>query len=187
VNGEEDKARRDAAALAETVYNQLRAIAQRKLAQERTGHTLQATALVHEAYMRLGLADGGEARPDTRFYGAAAEAMRRILIEHARARKAAKRGGDRERVDWTEAIAGAADLANVIDPAEFEALDGAILRLQEHDPRAAEVVRLRFFAGLGIEEVARALDISPRSVKRDWQYARAWLLRELERTSKPGP
>jgi RNA polymerase sigma factor (TIGR02999 family) len=169
----------DAEGLSETVYRHLRAIAQHKLAQERPGHTLQATALVHEAYLRLG---GGEQTPPAfgaRFYWAAAEAMRRILIEHARSKKAVKRGGNAARVNWADAVSGVADLSRVENPEEFEALDRAILRLQEKDARAGDVVRLRFFAGLNLDDVARTLGISARSARRDWEYARAWLLREL--------
>jgi RNA polymerase sigma factor (TIGR02999 family) len=172
--------------LSETIYAHLRAIAQRKLAEERPGHTLQATALVHEAFMRMeaGVHGGAPIGEKAAFYWAAAEAMRRILIEHARARKAAKRGGRVEKLDWTEAISDVADLANVSNPEDFAALDSAILRLQEKDARAGDVVRLRFFAGLSLDEVAGALGISPRSAKRDWEYARAWLLRELGSAGK---
>ncbi len=173
-----------AAGLSDTVYGHLRAIAQHKLAQERVGHTLQATALVHEAYMRLNVAGPTPVPLGPQFYWAAAEAMRRILIEHARAKNAIKRGGNVERVDWTESVGGVADLARVGNLEEIEALDGAIVRLQEKDPRAADVVRLRFFAGLTLEEVGDALSISTRSAKRDWEYARAWLLRELGNLSK---
>jgi RNA polymerase sigma factor (TIGR02999 family) len=168
--------------LSETVYAHLRAIAQKKLSEEKPGHTLQATALVHEAFMRLERGGGGHPNPQAGpgFYWAAAQAMRRILIEHARAKHAVKRGGGQaQRVDWSKAVAGAADLAAVPDSDEFEALDRAILRLGEHDARAADVVRLRFFVGLNLDEVARTLEISQRSAKRDWEYARAWLLREL--------
>lgn len=165
--------------LSESIYNHLRAIAQKKLAQERPGHTLQATALVHEAFMRLDRGGQSPAQMGPDLYWAAAEAMRRILIEHARARGALKRGGEARREDWARTIAEGADLAETAPPGDFESLDAAILRLQEHDPRAADVVRLRFFAGLRIEEVARTLGVSDRSAKRDWEYARAWLLKEL--------
>lgn len=174
------------AELSETIYSHLRAIAGRKLAEERAGHTLQATALVHEAYMRLDRAGQSPGALGERFYFAAAEAMRRILIEHARARKAAKRGGDGNRLEFTTALGGAADLSLLPDSEELEVLDRAILRLQEHDARAGDVVRLRFFAGLGLEEVARALGITPRSAKREWEYARAWLLRELGAAARQG-
>jgi RNA polymerase sigma factor (TIGR02999 family) len=165
--------------LSETVYAQLRAIAQHKLAQERPDHTLQATALVHEAFLRLDKAGLHPGDLGARFYGAAAEAMRRILIEHARAKKSLKRGGPARKIDWTTAVGGVADLTDMPDPEQFEALDNAITRLQAHDSRCGEVVRLRFYAGLTLDEVAQALTISPRSAKRDWEYARAWLLRQL--------
>jgi RNA polymerase sigma factor (TIGR02999 family) len=173
--------------LTDSVYASMKAIAQRQLANERPGHTLQATALVHEAFMRMERAGRYTPRERAMFFWAAAEAMRRILIESARAKKAVKRGGRGVRQEWTEAIAGVADLRNSDNPEEFEALDAAILRLQEHDKRAGDVVRLRFYAGLGLDEVAEALDISPRSVKRDWEYARAWLLRNLAESGPAGP
>jgi RNA polymerase sigma factor (TIGR02999 family) len=166
--------------LSDSVYKHLRAIAQAKLSGERVGHTLQATALVHEAYIRLDRAGLGPEALGPNFHRAAAEAMKRILIEHARARKAAKRGGGAQRLDWAKTIAGVADLADHGDEEQIAALDRAILRLQDQDARAAEVVRFRFFAGLTLDEAAESLGISPRSAKRDWEYARAWLLRELE-------
>jgi RNA polymerase sigma factor (TIGR02999 family) len=170
---------RDDLGLTEAVYRQLRVIAQRKLSHEPPGHTLQATALVHEAYMRLSNSGGSPRAMDSQFYWAAASAMRRILIEHARAKKAVKRGGGVQRANWTASVSGVADLVEMANPEEFEALDRAIVRLQEKDSRAGDVVRLRFFAGLSLEEVAEALEISERSAKRDWEYARAWLQREL--------
>ena len=152
------------------VYDQLRAIARQRMAQEHAGHTLQATALVHEAYLRL--VGGKEVAWENRahFYRAAAEAMRRILIEHARKRGRVKRGGDRHR-----APVSVADLAVKQDFEEIVAVDDAIRRLEEEDAEAASVVRLRFFAGLSVEETARTLDLSPRTVAREWAYARAWL------------
>jgi RNA polymerase sigma factor (TIGR02999 family) len=165
----------DSGVLTEAVYEHLRAIARRKIAEERPGHTLQATALVHEAFMRM--SEAGPRPHGPKFYWAAAEAMRRILIEHARSRKAVKRGGNAARLDWS--AVEVADLSGMENPEDFEALDAAILRLQEKDPRAADVVRLRFYAGLSVDEAAGALSISARSAKRDWEYARAWLLREL--------
>lgn len=152
------------------VYGELRALAGARMRHERPDHTLQPTALVHEAYVRL---MGGEAPPWTdraHFFRAAAEAMRRILVDHARKRARVKRGGDRVRVPLSDPIAGRAD-----DPAEILALDEAIQRLDEQDPRTADVVRLRYFAGLSVEETARALEISERTVKREWSFARAWL------------
>jgi RNA polymerase sigma factor (TIGR02999 family) len=157
------------------VYEQLRAIAGQRMAQERAGHTLQATALVHEAYLRLvGSHKVGWANR-SHFYLAAAEAMRRILIEHARKRNRIKRGGDRRR-----APVSVADLAAAQDSEEIVAVDDAIRRLGEQDAQAAKVVRLRFFAGLSVDETARALDLSPRTVAREWAYARAWLHDALE-------
>lgn len=156
------------------VYDELRMLARARLRHERPDHTLQPTALVHEAYIRL---IGWQQRPwedRAHFYRAAAEAMRRILIEHARARGRNKRGGDRVRVDVEDA-----NLATWNDPDVVLALDQALHRLMEQDPRAAETVRLRFFAGLSFEETASALGLSVRTVKRDWEFARAWLYRAL--------
>jgi RNA polymerase sigma factor (TIGR02999 family) len=167
--------------LTATVYARLRAIAQRQMQGERPGHTLTATALVHEVYVRMapaGLAGAERAR----FYHAAAEAMRHILVDHARRRGARKRGGDRRRIIEMESVA---DLAADGNPDDTLALDDAILRLQQQDPDAAAVVRLRFFAGLTGEQVAETLGISPRQVDREWAYARAFLLREL-RGAAPG-
>jgi RNA polymerase sigma factor (TIGR02999 family) len=172
-----------ASALLPLVYEQLRAIARQRMAGERQGgraHTLQATALVHEAYARLVGSPSNEPKWDSKahFFVAAAEAMRRILIEHARAKLAEKRGGsDRRRLDL--AIADVADLAAEHNAEEILALDEAFVRLQEQEPRAAEVVRLRFYAGLSVDEAAAALGVSPRTVELDWSYARAWLFRAL--------
>jgi RNA polymerase sigma factor (TIGR02999 family) len=156
------------------VYQQLRKIAQQNMNQERASHTLEATALVHEAYLRLvGDQDlGWDSR--AHFFTAAAEAMRRILIEHARARKRIKRGGERQRVPLT-----GLDLAQESDAEEVLAVDEAFRRLEKEDPDAANVVRLRFFAGLSVAETASALDISERSVAREWAFARAWLAEAL--------
>lgn len=152
------------------VYDELRAIARAQLRQERPDHSLQATALVHEAYLRL-MADR---RPpwndEEHFFRAAAEAMRRILIEHARKRGRVKRGNDPIRVELSSA-----NLADENDLEQIVALDDAFQRLEEQDPRAADVVRLRFYAGLSVEETAKALNMSERTVKREWAFARAWL------------
>ena len=151
------------------VYQELRAMAQAHLRDERLDHSLQATALVHEAYLRL---LGGD-RPwnDRRhFFRAAAEAMRRILIEHARKRGRVKRGGQQVRVELRNV-----DVATEQDLDELLALDDAFRRLQEKDPEAAEVVELRFFGGLSVEETAKAMEVSQRTVKREWAFARAWL------------
>jgi RNA polymerase sigma factor (TIGR02999 family) len=156
------------------VYDQLRAIAHRQMAAEHPGHTLTATALVHEAYLRLArereIASDGKAH----FYHLAAEAMRRLLVDHARVRGRVKRGGNRARVPLS-----VVDLAEEHDEGEVLALDDAVRRLEGVDAGAAEVVRLRFFAGLSVEQVAEALGISERTVKRDWAFARAWLHQAL--------
>ena len=158
------------------VYDELRQIARRRMAGERSNHTLQATALVHEAYARL----VGDVRMQWRdrrhFFGAAAEAMRRVLIDHARKLQTEKRGGDHVRVTL-----GAEEAAHEVESEQLLALDGALSKLGEVDAQAAEVVRLRFFAGLSVADVASALEISERSAAREWSYARAWLQGELER------
>jgi RNA polymerase sigma factor (TIGR02999 family) len=161
----------------EEVYTQLLAIARQRLAGERPDHTLQATALVHEAWLKIHgdrpVDWGGRAQ----FFAAAAEAMRRILIDHARARRADKRGGGRRALS----ITGVADLAADYDPDGFLALDDAILRLEDVDRQAAAVVRLRFYAGLSEGEVAQALGLSERTARREWAFARGWLRDALER------
>lgn len=160
------------------VFEQLRRAAQRELAHERTGHTLSATALVHEAYLKLAGPRHVPWAGRGHFYAAAAEAMRRILVEHARARLARKRGGpDRRRLRFD--IAGVADLACDEKPEEIVALDDAIRRLGDQEPRVADVVRLRFFAGLSVADTAGALGVSPRTVELDWSFGRAWLYRAL--------
>jgi len=142
---------------------------------ERPDHTLQSTALVHEAYARL--VGNGEVDWKNRahFFHAAAEAMRRILIEHARARSGPKRGGGRVRIPLD-----VLDLATQDDPGQILALEEAISRLEQKDAQAARVVRLRFYAGLSVEETAKAIGISERTVKRDWAFARAFLVRALD-------
>jgi RNA polymerase sigma factor (TIGR02999 family) len=156
------------------VYDELRVIAASQLRREASGHTLDPTALVHEAFLRL--VDQREGfRNRGHFFGVAAQAMRRILVDYARRRRAQKRDGG-IRVTLTDAIGpetGAAD--------QVIAVDDALARLEAMDPRLARVVELRFFAGLSVEETAAALDISPATVKRDWAAARAWLQRELGR------
>jgi len=161
------------------VYRSLRDLAERHMATERAEHTLQATALVHEAYLRLvGTSDiGWDSR--AHFYGAAAEAIRRILIEHARRQGAKKRGGGRRRE-----IANVADLAHEETVSDALEIDSAIEALRAEDPRAASVVHLRFYTGLSIEETAAALDVAPSTVDRDWRYARAWLLRCMQGTNR---
>ena len=166
--------------LLQMVYAQLRAIAQRRMEGERQGHTLQATALVHEAYVRLLGREDAAWEGRAHFFRAAAEAMRKILIDHARARNAEKRGGGKAALS----ITNVADLADNADPAGILALDDAMVRFEKVDRQAAEVVRLRFYAGLSVEAVADTLDISPRTVRRDWAFARAWLRDTLVREAE---
>ena len=161
------------------VYLTLHAIAHKRMAGERPGVTLQATALVHDAYIKLiGNADI-EWRDRVHFYGAAAESMRRILIDHARSRGSVKRGGGRRRVPMS-----VVDLSIDADPDEILSVDEAISRLGQWDARLGELVRLRFFAGLGLEETAQAMGLSERTVRRDWELARVWLHRELSRSNE---
>ena len=156
------------------VYDELRELAGARLRHERPDHSLQATALVHEAYIRLVGWEQQSWIDRAHFYRAAAEAMRRILIDHARGRARGKRGGGRVRVDLEDA-----NLATWRDPDDVLALDEALHRLMEQDPRAAEIVQLRFFAGLSVEETAKALELSIRTVHREWKFARTWLFRAL--------
>jgi RNA polymerase sigma factor (TIGR02999 family) len=162
------------------VYDELRKLAARKLAQEKPGQTLQATALVHEAYLRLvGAGDHGW-NGRGHFFAAAAEAMRRILVERARRRGRIQHGGGRRRVDLLD--------ADVVAPTEDEQvllLDEALTRLAAARPQAAELVKLRFFAGLTLEEIAPLLALAPRSTRRLWVFARAWLRRDMERSNEP--
>lgn len=163
-------------ALVTELYGELRRLAGGLMREERGDHTLQATALVHEAYLRL--TDVRNMRIENRrhFYGAAAMAMRRILVEHARNRHAGKRGGpDVKRVPLDEALHPAIDLR-----LDFERLDEAVDALAAFAPEKAKVVELRYFVGLSIEETADMLELSPATVKRHWAFARAWLFRALD-------
>jgi RNA polymerase sigma factor (TIGR02999 family) len=164
--------------LLDEVYGQLRAIAQNKLANESAAHTLQATALVHEAWLKLCQRGSVMALDRTRFVIAAAEAMRRVLIDHSRARGRIKRGAGAGALTGLE-IEDVVDLAADHDPEQILALDGAICRLEQEYAHAADVVKLRFFAGLGIAETAQCLGVSERTVKREWRFARAWLFQAL--------
>jgi RNA polymerase sigma factor (TIGR02999 family) len=160
------------------VYSELRRLATRKMAQESPDHTLQPTALVHEAYVRLvgpGKAQKWHSRGH--FYAATAEAMRRILIEDARRKHSIKRGGGFVRLEFDEDVA----LFDPREPADLLVLDEALRKLAAVDPEAARLVKLRFFAGLSVEEAADSMGVSPRTAKRNWSYARAWLRREMER------
>ena len=165
-----------AADLLPLLYNELRQIAASKMASEAAGHTLQPTALVHEAWLRL-VGDNQQAWPSRAyFFAAAAEAMRRILVEHARRKQSLKRGGEYERIDLNES---AIVLAAPAD--ELLAVDEALEKLANEDSSAAELVKLRYFVGMTMEESAAALDMAPRSAERLWTYARAWLQREIRR------
>jgi RNA polymerase sigma factor (TIGR02999 family) len=162
------------ATLVPLVYDELRRLAASDLRRERPGQTLQATALVHDAYLRLLQDSHLSWQNRAHFFGIAARSMRQILIERARARHAAKRGGDQVRVTFDPALIVAAG-----EPLDFEALDDALTRLAALDPDLARIVEVRFFGGLSIEETAEALGISPATVKRRWTLAKAWLAREL--------
>lgn len=156
------------------VYDQLRAIAARQLSSERPDHTLQATALVHEAYLKLVRQTQVEWQGRAHFFAVAASAMRRILVDHARTVNADKRGGGSRRVDLAEAEA----LMQRRD-VDVAALDQAMTRLAESEPQAARVVEMRFFGGATEVEIAEVLGVSDRTVRRHWVFARAWLFREL--------
>src|SRR5262245_261403 len=176
------------------VYDELRKLAAQKMAQEKPGQTLQATALVHEAYIRL-VASGDASAPheqywDSRghFFAAAAEAMRRILVDNARRKQRDKRGGDRQRVDLEEhdmPVAAPADQLVAFEE-DIVALDQALTRLTKKDPAAARVVQLHFFAGLPIEQVADTLGVSRATAYRQWAYARAWLRNAMGGRDVPG-
>ncbi len=169
--------RQAASQLLPLVYDELRRLAGIRMKQERSSHTLDPTALVHEAYMRL---VGGEDadRWDNRghFFAAAAEAMRRILVESARHRNRLKRGGGWKRVELDDR----AVQVDKTDDATLIALDEALTRLEQQDPKLAELVKLRYFTGMTVDQTAEVLGVSPRTVKRNWAFARAWLMREIE-------
>jgi RNA polymerase sigma factor (TIGR02999 family) len=161
------------------VYEELRRLAAWKMSHEVPGHTLQATALVHEAWLRLAGQQGQQWQNRTHFFGAAAEAMRRILIESARRKKRLKHGGEYERVSLEHV-----ELPSPMPDEELLALDEALDKLAEIDGRAAEVVKLCFFAGLTQPQAAKELGISLATVERSWAFARAWLFREIQNNRK---
>lgn len=161
------------------VYEQLRRAAQLGLAGERAGHTLSATALVHEAYLKLVGPREVAWASQGHFYAAAAEAMRRILIDYARARGRQKRGPTAVPLDGAAALLSVTDLASDEHLDQIVRLDEAVRRLETEDPDVAQVVRLRFYAGLSGEETATVLGKSPATVDRDWSWARAWLFRQM--------
>jgi RNA polymerase sigma factor (TIGR02999 family) len=160
--------------LFELVHGELRRLAMRYMAGERPGHVLQATALVNEAYLRLVEIDRINWQDRAHFFAMAARVMRRILVDHARARQYQKRGGGAERISLEEAI-----LVSGQSGREMIALDDALSALAANDERKSRVVELRFFGGLGVAETATVLGVSPDTVKRDWKMAKVWLLREM--------
>lgn len=167
------------------VYQQLRAQARRHLRRERSGLTLQSTALVHEVYLRLTNADDVNWRDRVHFFALSAQIMRRILIDAARARTAEKRGGTLQAVNSPAVDLDQIATADSAAAGTLCALDDAIESLTRIDPRQAKVIELRFFGGLSVEETAAALHVSPQTVMRDWRLARAWLARELRGDEAP--
>ena len=164
----------DSAGLMPVVYEELHALAERFLRRERPGHTLQPTALVHEAYLRLARQDGVAWRSSAQFYRVAAEAMRRVLVNHARDRGRLKRGGGAQRLALEDVELFAPERG-----IDILALNEALFRLGRVDRRKVELVQLRFFCGFSLEEVSEVLGVSVSQLKRDWSLARAWLWREL--------
>lgn len=156
------------------IYDQLHALASKHMLAERLDHTLQPTALVHETYLRLVKLNEITWQSRAHFFTAAAEAMRRVLVDHARKCGAVKRGGD-----WKAVSLNLADLVSKEAMGELLAINEALEQLDAHDQTATQIVRLRFFAGMGIDEIAEALSMSPRSVDREWSYARTWLRARL--------
>lgn len=151
------------------LYNELRRVAGSVMRSERRGHTLQPTALVNEAYLRLA-GSSSEWENRAHFFAAAARAMRRILVEHARKKSAQKRGGEARQVTFADL-----DVASIDPQVDLLILDQALQALKDFDERLVKVVELRYFAGCSVEEAAKLLDVSPATVKRDWSFARAWL------------
>jgi RNA polymerase sigma factor (TIGR02999 family) len=158
------------------VYRELRRLAGHYMKNERSGHTLQATDLVHEVYVRLADVNQLDWQHRAHFFAVSATLMRRILLDRARRRSAAKRGGRQHDVDLEEALE-----VSAVRSRELISLDDALTALAGFDPRKARIVELRFFAGLGVEETAEVIGVSPETVMRDWKVAKAWLLSELSR------
>jgi len=163
-------------ALMPLVYVELRRLAGHYLRQERPGHTLQSTALVHEAFVRLVGTNPPEWQNRAHFYGVTARLMRQVLVDHARTHRAEKRGGDSLKLTLDEGLVGAGK-----QDLDILALDGALNQLAQISPQQSQIVELRFFSGLSIEETSEVLGISPATVKRHWTVARAWLFREMNR------
>ena len=162
------------------VYQQLRAMAARQLRDERPNHSLQVTGLVHEAFMKLVQQEGVQWTNRSHFYAVASTAMRRILVDYARRRRAGKRGGGAEEISLDHVQLAVNPAVDLID------LEDCLARLEELDPQQAKVVELRYFAGCTLEEVAEVLQISPSTVQREWRFAKAWLRAELERPGGEG-
>jgi RNA polymerase sigma factor (TIGR02999 family) len=162
------------------VYEELRRLARYYLRQERSDHTLQSTALVHEAYVRLAGQNPPEWQSRAHFFGVAARLMRQILVDHARANHAAKRGGNSLTLSLNEAVAGSKG-----KELDILALDDALNNLAQFNPQQSHIVELRFFSGLSIEDTSKVLGVSPATVKRNWTTARAWLFREMNRSEQP--
>lgn len=161
------------------VYDELRRMAARYMSRQPSGHTFQTTELIHEAYLKIAGQDGQDWQNRAHFFGGAAKAMRHILVDYARSKHSRKRGGWQERVTFTEG-----DLVSGGRSEEIVALDDALNRLANLDERKSRVVEMKFFAGLTSEEIAEVLKISAETVKRDWRFARTWLLRELSTQSE---
>ena len=160
------------------IYDELRALAAQHLRKERPGHTLQATALVNEAFLRLSGRERVHVEARVQFFAVAAQAMRRVLVDHARRRRADKRGGPETPVPLTEVAEAALTASPLVDVLD---VDEALTRLAALDERQARVVELKFFAGMEVEEIAAALDVSASTVQREWRMARAWLRHQLAR------
>jgi RNA polymerase sigma factor (TIGR02999 family) len=166
-------------ALMPLVYGELRRLAWHYLERERPDHTLQSTALVHEAYMRLVGQNPPEWKSRAHFFGVAARLMRQILVDHARTKRAAKRGGDSLKLTLNEALAG-----SKVKDLDILALDDALNNLAQLHPQQSQIVELRFFSGLTIEDTSEVLGVSPATVKRNWTTARAWLFREMNQSEQ---
>ena len=165
--------------LVPVLYNELRRLAAYYLRQERSNHTLQATALVHEAYLRLVDQRAVEWKNRSHFFGVAAQVMRRILLDYARSHQAVKRGGPSPKISLDDAMVYCEEQTG-----QLVALDELLTRLSSMDPQQGRIVELRFFGGMSVEETAELLGISPRTVKRDWAMAKSWLSRELRKASR---
>ena len=163
------------------VYQELRRMARRYMVQERPGHTLQATALVHEAYVRLLGTAPASVENRAQFFAVCAQVMRRILVDWARSRQAQKRGGEVQRLELDEALVVGEERGR-----DLVALDDALKALSVQDARKGQVVELRFFGGLSVEETAAVLKVSPETVMRDWKLAQSWLRRELRKETQSG-